>query len=114
MAIRNITRGRILAETYTVCRSITEKARGLMFSPKKSLIFIFDSERRISLHMFFVFFPIDVVFLDRKRKIVDLKENFLPFSFYTSKKKALYVIELPKGAISRTGSKPGDTIEINP
>jgi len=109
----NLTSGKLIAGEFTECRSVPEKARGLMFSPKKSLLFIFEKERRISLHMFFVFFPIDVIFLDRDKKIVDLKENFLPFTFYTSKNKAKYVIEARKGVISGSKSKTGDLVGIS-
>jgi len=60
-------------------------------------VFIFNKPRRIDLHMFFVFYPIDVLFLDEKKKIVEIKENFRPFTFYYPNKKASYVIELPAG-----------------
>ena len=57
-------------------------------------MFVFDKEKRISLHMLFVFFPIDVLFLDKNRKIIEIKKNFKPFTFYKSKNKANYVVEL--------------------
>ena len=46
------------------------------------------------MHMFFVFFPIDVLFLDKNKKIIEIKKNLRPFSFYYSKNKAKYVAEL--------------------
>ncbi len=58
--------------------------------------------------MFFVIFPIDVLFLDKNRKVVDLKENFKPFTFYTPKAKAKYVIELPNGIIKKTNTRIND------
>ena len=91
-----------------VCNSVFSKAKGLMFSKKikdSCLLFVFDKERRISLHMFFVFFPIDVVFLNEKKEIVDIKHNFLPFTFYTSKKPAKYVLEMPVGSIKKIDKK---------
>ncbi|MBW2996382.1 DUF192 domain-containing protein [Candidatus Woesearchaeota archaeon] len=80
-----------------VVNSVFGKARGLMFSRKKNLMFVFDEEKRISLHMFFVFFPIDVLFLDKDKKIVEIKKNFKPFTFYKSKEKAKYVVEIAIG-----------------
>ena len=77
-----------------IVNSVLGKARGLMFSRKKDLMFVFDKEKKISLHMFFVFFPIDVLFLDTDKKIVEIKKNFKPFSYYRPKNKARYVIEL--------------------
>ena len=80
-----------------VVNSVFGKARGLMFSRKKNLVFVFDKEQRIGLHMLFVFFPIDVLFLDKDKRIVEIKKNFRPFSFYKSREKAKYVVEIAKG-----------------
>lgn len=55
--------------------------------------------------MFFVFYPIDVIFLDENYKVVDFKEDFKPFTFYTSKKPAKYIIELKSGVIKNTKTK---------
>ncbi len=90
---------------YKICNSLWSKARGLMFSSKKNLVFVFDKEKRISLHMLFVFFPIDVLFLDKNKKIVEIKKNFRPFNFYTSKEKAKYVIELVEDSNYKIGEK---------
>jgi len=90
---------------YKICRSLWSKARGLMFSRKKNLVFVFEEEKRIGLHMFFVFFPIDVLFLDSKKKVVEIKRNFRPFSFYTSKEKAKYVVELSEKYNFKLGDK---------
>ena len=90
---------------YKICKSIWSKARGLMFSRKKNLMFVFDKEQRIGLHMFFVFFPIDVLFLDKNKKIIEIKKNFKPFTFYRSKEKAKYVIELTEKHSFKLGQK---------
>ncbi len=79
---------------YKICNSVWSKTRGLMFSKKRNLVFVFDEEKRVSLHMLFVFFPIDVLFLDKDKRIVEIKKNFKPFRVYTSKNKTKYVIEL--------------------
>ncbi|MBR9691161.1 DUF192 domain-containing protein [Candidatus Woesearchaeota archaeon] len=82
---------------YKVCRSAWSKARGLMFSRKKNLVFVFDDEKRRNLHMFFVFFPIDVLFLDKDKKIVEIKKNFKPFTYYKPKNKVKYIVEISEG-----------------
>jgi uncharacterized membrane protein (UPF0127 family) len=97
-----------------VCASFWSKAKGLMFKTKveQPLIFVFDKEKRHSLHMLFVFCPIDVLFLDRGKKVVEIKENFKPFAFYMPKKPCTYLIELPAGAIKKSGTALGDRIEF--
>ena len=62
--------------------------------------------------MLFVFYPIDVLFLSKNNIVVDKKENFRPFSFYSSKEKAKYVIELPNGVIRKTKTEIGDKIKL--
>jgi len=85
-----------------------------MFSkkPDKALIFDFKKEKIISLHMLFVFYPIDVIFLNKDKKVVEIKGNFRPFRFYIPKKRAMYVIEVPEGSIERSKTELGDKILI--
>ena len=106
--IKNKTAKKVIAKNEKICSSIISKTIGLMFSPrKKSLVFVFNKEQKVPLHMFFVFFPIDVLFLDSNKKVVELKRNFKPFRLYNPTKKARYVIELPSGLdkITKIGDK---------
>ena len=114
MKVINLANHKILASDAGLCNTAFSKAIGLMFSKnkKKSLVFKFDSERIIPLHMFFVFYPIDALFLNKKNIVVESKENFMPFRFYTPNKMAIYVIELPKGTIKKYKTKIGDKIKI--
>ncbi|MBN1544257.1 DUF192 domain-containing protein [Candidatus Woesearchaeota archaeon] len=115
-AIINKTRKTTVAKGYRLCRSTASKAKGLMFTNeaevrKNALLFEFSSPRVQSLHMFFVFYPIDVLFLDEKKQVVDIKEGFRPFSVYNSSKRSKYVIELPNSAIRKSRTKQGDALE---
>jgi len=78
----------------------------------KTLVFYFKKEKIVPLHMVFVFFPIDIIYLNSKKKIVELKKNFKPFTFFTPSKKARYIIELPAGTISKTKTKMGNKIQF--
>ncbi len=78
------------------CKSFLSQARGLMLRSKKNLIMEFPEERYISLHNFFVFYPIDVYVLDKNKKVVEEKKNFKPFTLWTSSVKGKYVIEIGK------------------
>ncbi len=80
-----------------------ERMKGLMFEDAKkfnyALIFENQSESRISssVHMIFVFFPIDIIFLNKEKIVVD-KVTLQPFMpNYTPKKPAKYFIEMPNG-----------------
>ena len=91
-----------------------QRTKGLMFEDKKkfdyALVFEFPRESKIgtSLHMIFVFFPIDVLFLDKDKKVVD-KVTLPPFQpNYTPKKAAKYVVEMPEGKAKKV--RAGSTI----
>ncbi|MBI4145192.1 DUF192 domain-containing protein [Candidatus Woesearchaeota archaeon] len=102
-------------EGAILCRSGWSKFRGLMLSRRRTLVFAFDRDEHVPLHMLFVFFPIDVLYLDGEKRVVEVKRNFRPFTFYSPKNKARYVVEIPE----RTDIKVGDSIswgrrDLNP
>lgn len=98
-------------EKPKICKTKLSKALGLMFSKPKTLILEFDKEKKQCLHMFFVFHPIDILFLDKNKKVIEMKETFLPFTFYNSRKKSKYVIELPTGTIREKRIRINDKIK---
>jgi len=69
-----------------------------MFSKKRNLIFDLGKETRLGaiIHMFFVFYPIDVYWLDEKKEIVDKRESLKPFMIAIPQKKARYIVEISK------------------
>ncbi|MBW2993605.1 DUF192 domain-containing protein [Candidatus Woesearchaeota archaeon] len=90
-----------------LCRTFFAKGIGLMFLKKRTVVFEFKKEKIVPLHMLFVFYPIDVLFLNKEKKIVEIKKNFKPFSFYTPRNKAKYIVEMPK---TKQKLKIGDTV----
>jgi len=92
--ITNLTKNKIISQHELNATSSYQQARGLMFRKKHNLIMTFPQSRKISLHNFFVFYPLDILLLDEHKKIIEIKQNFQPFTFYTATKHAKYVIEL--------------------
>ena len=64
--------------------------------------------------MFFVFYPIDVLWLNKNKKVVKIKEYFGPFELCVADKKAQYIVELPEGIIKKYKIKLGDKLEFWP
>ncbi len=97
-----------------ILKSILSKAKGLMFCSKveQPLLFVFEREMYINLHMMFVFCPIDVILIGESMKVVELKENLKPFTLFNSIAKAKYVIEAEDGTIRRTKTEVGDIIKF--
>ena len=90
--------------------------RGLMFqlTPKDGAVLVAPSVGRAgaSIHMLFVFFPLQIIWLDKDKKIVDFK-RISPFSIHHSPKyPAKFVVELPVGIVHSL--KVGKTLEIVP
>lgn len=110
MRITNKTKKAIVTSNARCCHSFFSKARGLMFSKQKNLIFIFGKERKAVLHMWFVFYPIDVLFVNKQQRVVEIKENFKPFSIYWPKEKAQYVIELSRGTVKKSKTAIADVL----
>jgi len=62
-----------------------------------------------SVHMFFMRFPIDVVFLDRGRKVVRVVERLRPWGV-AGARRAAAALELPAGAAAAAGVSVGDVL----
>ena len=96
----------IISKEEIVCKTRLQMGRGLMFrSDRKNLIMYLTKERKVSLHMFFVFYPIDVLLLDENKKIIEIKRNFKPFTFWSSVKKGKYLVELANSYSYELGEK---------
>lgn len=65
-----------------------------------------------SIHMFFMRFAIDAVFLDRELRVLRVAENLRPWRI-ASKRGAKLVLELPAGRCARTGVREGDRLRVD-
>lgn len=57
-------------------------------------------------------FPIDVVYLDRAMKVIDIQENVKPWRVTPIRRQAASVLELPCETVTQTKTRIGDTIEV--
>lgn len=103
--ITHNTTQKTISNEEIICKSFYSQARGLMLRKKQNLIMKFSIERKVSLHMFFVFYPIDVLILNKNKEIVEIKANFKPFTFWNSKEKGKYVVELAFPGEYRVGDR---------
>jgi len=76
------------------CNSFWSQFRGLMFSKPKDLVFDFGREGIFPIHMLFVFFPIDLVYLDSSFRVVGVKKQLKPFTLFFKGWKCRYLLEL--------------------
>jgi uncharacterized membrane protein (UPF0127 family) len=66
-----------------------------------------------AIHMFFMRFAIDVVYLDKQKRVVKVVRELKPWRL-SGCMRAHSVLELPAGVAERTGTAPGDQIEMRP
>ena len=110
-------KGKVILTKVKYCDTFFSRMLGLMFSSKlghgEGAILVADRESKeaTSIHMFFVFFPLDVFWLDKGMRVVDVKRNIRPFvPLIVPNEKAKFVLETPVGSI--TGDVLGRTLEI--
>jgi len=65
------------------------------------------------VHTCFMSFPIDLVFLDTKGKIVGLVAGLAPWKISPRFSDAVLVLELPAGTIEEYGLQKNDVLEIH-
>jgi uncharacterized membrane protein (UPF0127 family) len=106
--------GRIVTGCVELADTFIKQVVGLMFrkSFEGALIFDMGRETYDGIHMLFVRFPIDVVFLGPDKKIVDVKAGLRPWTgtaFPNSRFQ--YAIELPAGTVEKYGLESGESLE---
>ncbi len=108
--------GIVIARDVKTAASFFSRFRGLMLKGElrdgEALFFDFGKPGRNSVHMFFMRFPIDVVYLDSSCTVVEIRERLNPWHFHRSKVDSKYMIELPAGAISRFKVELGHKISL--
>ncbi|MGQ9625655.1 MAG: DUF192 domain-containing protein [Anaerolineae bacterium] len=115
--IKNLTTGEIIAKRVAFCDNFLKRGRGLMFrrplAEDEALVFIEERESKelAAIHMFFVFFPIAVIWLDSEKKAVDkvLARPFRPY--YAPRRPAKYYLECHPSALEKV--EIGDQIELS-
>jgi len=111
MHAANITRGTVLASSLEVADSGPARNKGLLnrdgLEPGGGL-WIIPCQ---SVHTFFMQFPIDLVYLDARKRVRKVKSAVGPGRISLCLT-AQSVIELPAGTIRETQTQRGDTLVI--
>lgn|ERR1039458_4140226 len=109
----NLTRRTVLATCLEVANSGSRRSKGLLgrarLAPGGGL-WILPCE---AVHTFFMQFPIDLVYLDRKNRIRKIRNAVPPWRL-SACLSAHSVLELVPGTVLDTQTQPGDLIEFSP
>jgi uncharacterized membrane protein (UPF0127 family) len=109
--VRNRDRGSVLAEAAEVADTSAKRRTGLLkhsgLEPGSGL-WIAPCE---AVHSFGMKFAIDLVYLDRKKKVRKIRREMVPRRL-SACLTAHSVLELPVGAIDASRTEPGDQLEF--
>lgn len=105
-----------IAKNIEFARTKLCQMAGLMFRKDipsdYSMIFILKKPSYVNVHMLFMRFPIDVIFLDEKKEVLGL--SWLnPWTGYKAMKNIKYVIEMKAGTIERYNISTGGRMEFD-
>ncbi|NRD76452.1 DUF192 domain-containing protein [Bacillus sp. BRMEA1] len=103
---------RTLPYTINLADSFVKRLKGLKFRKEQLVeegLWIIPCK---SIHMCFMHFAIDAVFLNKEGRIIKTIEGIKPWRFILPIKNAYSVIELPAGTISKLGLKTGEMINL--
>lgn len=112
MRISNTSKNTVLATDCSVAGTFLKRFMGLMGKKvleKGSGLIITPCN---SIHMCFMKFSLDVVFIDSSNTVVHIIEEIKPWRVSKLVSKAHSVIELPVGTIAASETQPGDRLEF--
>ncbi len=112
MKLINLSKNNIISEEAEVAGSLLKRLKGLLGRDGLA-----DGQCLVirpcnSVHTFFMRFPIDVVFSDRKGRVVGLCPQLKPWQLSAIFYRAYFAVELPVGSIARNGIVLGDVLAL--
>lgn len=112
--VTNATAGTVVGRRVRLARSLGDRTVGLLATPSLEAGEGLWIERAPSIHMFFMRYPIDAVFVDKDRRVVKVIENLKPWQVVWWAPGARDCLELPVGTAAATGTQVGDQLEVVP
>ena len=110
----NRTRDTVLVERLERATNFFTRARGLLGRKELPAGHGLLIDPCNSVTCYFMRFTIDVIYIDRARRVVALAPELRPFRNGPIVFRARAVIEVPAGTIARTGTQIGDELAIEP
>lgn len=103
--------------TVEVADTEEKRQRGLMHRESlpedHGMLFVYEAERRLSFWMRDTPIPLDIAFIDRAGRIVDIQQmEPLSDDTHTSRAPALYALEMRHGWFEDHGVEVGDRVEF--
>lgn len=111
MKIFNKSKNTLVAQNVFLADTFWTRMKGLLGRKEISAGEALVITKCQSIHMFFMRFAIDAIFVDGQDRVVGLAENIKPFYLSPIFLRARYVIELKPGTIAATKTSLNDQLE---
>jgi len=111
--VRNDRNGKLLATQSEKALSLLARTRGLLGRSSLEAGGGLWIEPCSSIHMFFMRFPIDAVFVDRRSVVTRTFPGLRPWRIAIGGRGARAVLELPVGAIAASDTRIGDRLDVS-
>ena len=112
MICRNLTKGNVLVSRLAVATSSEDRRRGLLGRSSLEAGEGMLLEPCMAVHTVGMKFAIDVVFLDKQRRVVAICPAVEPGVLHKGSLKARSTLELPAGAAAAKHLEVGDSLQI--
>lgn len=110
MEITNATKGTQIATGAVQAGTFLARGRGLMMAPPLPEGGGLVIDPCNSIHMFFMRYPLDVLFVDKDGLVVFMYAGIKPWRVGRIVKGAKLAVELPVGAIAASKTEVGDKV----
>ena len=110
--IENVTRGSVVAERVRVASSALDRTIGLLRTPEVKRGEGLWIERSPSIHMFFMPYAIDAVFVSKQGRVTRVVANLKPWRIVWWARGARDCLELRAGAATESGTQTGDELRL--
>lgn len=112
--LRNQTRGVLLARQLFHAETFWARFAGLMGRKRfpgncDAMLF----EKCNSIHCFFMFMEIDVLFTDKEYKVIKCVHALKPWRLAFGGRKSCHCIELPAHTLAQSSTEPGDQLLLD-
>lgn len=107
--------------TARIASSEADRQRGLSGTSElpegRAMLFVYEQDGRPGIWMKDMSYPIDIVWLNSDKIVVDYKDNISPDTYpefiFKPKEAARYVVELPSGTIEEASILVGQAAEFD-
>ena len=110
--VENVTRGTTVADRVRIASSAVDRTVGLLRTPEVRAGEGLWIERAPSIHMWFMRYPIDAVFVSRDGRVTRIAANLRPWRVVWWARGSRDCLELRAGAAAQSLTEVGDELRV--